>query len=199
MPGRLPRSYLLLFGFSVLPSFFARGLAVLAVLRMDQIVLYKDFRIRAYEDWSGQWLAEAKRPLTANPEYLATPSGHPTPEAAIDLVKQLIDSESNQDSPQTKPSNEDNSGSAMLDALRAEFPAHIFVPARRSATTVWVPDDDLKETAYPDYIEVTSEHRKGRVDFFRCPHCRAVFDAFPNAQPALDACVAHARICPQRR
>src|SRR5690349_17984821 len=108
------------------------GLAVLAVLRMDQIVLYKDFRIRAYEDWSGQWLAEAKRPLTANSEYLATPSGHPTPEAAIDLVKQLIDSESKQDSPQTKPSNEDNSGSAMLDALRAEFPAHIFVPARRS-------------------------------------------------------------------
>src|SRR5262245_49653467 len=109
---------------------------------MDQIVLYKDFRIRAYQDWSGQWLAEAKRPLTANPEYLGTPSGHPTSEAAIDLVKQLIDSE--RDSPQTKPSNEDNSGSAMLDALRAEFPAHIFVPARGSATTVWVPDDDLK-------------------------------------------------------
>ena len=88
MPGRLPRSYLLLFGFSVLPSFFARGLAVLAVLRMDQIVLYKDFRIRA------QWLAEAKRPLTANPEYLATPSGHPTPEAAINFIKQMIDSPS---------------------------------------------------------------------------------------------------------
>ena len=166
---------------------------------MDQIVLYKDFRIRAYQDWSGQWLAEAKKPFDTNPEYLATPSGHPTPEAAIDLVKQLIDSESKQDSPQTKPSNEDNSGSAMLDALRAEFPLHTFVPARRSAVTRWVPDDDLEETAHPDYIEVTSKHRKGRVDFFRCPHCRAIFDALPNAQPALDACVAHARTCPQRR
>jgi len=31
---------------------------------MEQIALYKDFRIRAYEDWSGQWLAEAKKPLT---------------------------------------------------------------------------------------------------------------------------------------
>jgi hypothetical protein len=28
---------------------------------MDQIVLYKGFRIGAYEDWSGQWLAEAKK------------------------------------------------------------------------------------------------------------------------------------------
>jgi hypothetical protein len=87
----------------------------------------------------------------------------------------------------------------MLDALRAEFPLHNFVPARRSAVTRWVPDDDLEETAYPDYIEVTSKHRKGRVDFFRCPHCRAIFDALPSAQPALDACVAHARTCPQRR
>jgi hypothetical protein len=98
---------------------------------MEQIALYKDFRIRAYQDWSGQWLAEAKRPFDANPEYIATPSGQPTPEAAVDLVKQLIDSESAQDSFQTKPSNEDNSGSAMLDALRAEFPAHIFVPRKR--------------------------------------------------------------------
>jgi hypothetical protein len=30
--------------------------------KMEQIALYKDFRIRAYQDWSGQWLAEAKRP-----------------------------------------------------------------------------------------------------------------------------------------
>ena len=98
---------------------------------MDQMELYKGFRIRAYQDWSGQWLAEAKRPFDANPEYIATPSGHPTPEAAVDLVMQLIDSEGTQGSPQTKPSNEDNSGSAMLDALRAEFPAHIFVPRKR--------------------------------------------------------------------
>ena len=165
---------------------------------MEQIALYKDFRIRAYQDWSGQWLAEAKKPFDTNPEYIATPFPHPTPEAAIDLVKQLIDNESKQDSPQTEPSNEDNSGSAMLDALRAEFPLHTFVPARRSAITVWVPDD-LEETAYPDYIEVTSKHRKGRVDFFRCPHCRAIFDAVPNAQLALDACVGHARTCPQRQ
>ncbi len=56
-----------------------------------------------------------------------------TPEAAVDLVEQLIVGEGTQGSPQTKPSNEDNSGSAMLAALRAEFPAHIFdnVPRKR--------------------------------------------------------------------
>src|SRR5262249_2234711 len=66
---------------------------------MDQIALYKGLRIRAYEDWSGLWLAETKRPLRLRPgvdhdatdaEYIATPSGHPTPEAAIDLIKQMI-------------------------------------------------------------------------------------------------------------
>jgi hypothetical protein len=31
---------------------------------MEQIELYKDFRIRAYEDWSGQWLAESRNRLT---------------------------------------------------------------------------------------------------------------------------------------
>jgi hypothetical protein len=100
---------------------------------MEQIALYKDFRIRAYQDWSGQWLAEAKRPFDANSKYIATPFPYPTPEAAVDLVKQLIDGEGIQGSPQTKPSNEDNSGSAMLAALRAEFPAHIFdnVPRKR--------------------------------------------------------------------
>ena len=71
---------------------------------MDQIVLYKGFRIRAYEDWSGLWLAETKKPLGRRPgagdhddtdaEYIATPSGHPTPEAAIDFIKQMIDSPS---------------------------------------------------------------------------------------------------------
>jgi len=93
---------------------------------MEQIALYKDFRIRVYQDWSGQWLAEAKKPFDTNPEYIATPFPHPTPQAAVDLVKQLIDGEGTQGSPQTKPSNEDNSGSAMLAALRTEFPAHIF-------------------------------------------------------------------------
>jgi hypothetical protein len=33
---------------------------------MEQIELYKDFRIRAYEDWSGQSLAEAKKPFDTN-------------------------------------------------------------------------------------------------------------------------------------
>ena len=98
---------------------------------MEQIALYKDFRIRAYQDWSGQWLAEAKRPFEANPDYIATPFPHPTPEAAVDLVKQLIDREGTQGGSQTKPSKEDNSGAAMLEALRAEFPAHIFVPRKR--------------------------------------------------------------------
>jgi hypothetical protein len=41
---------------------------------MDQID--KGFRIRAYEDWSGQWLAEAKTPFDTDAEYIATPSGH---------------------------------------------------------------------------------------------------------------------------
>ena len=84
---------------------------------MEKIALYKEFRIRAYQDWSGGWLAEAKKPFDANPEYIATPFPHPTPEAAIDLVKQLIDSSSTQ--AQTKPSNKDNSGLAMLAEIRA--------------------------------------------------------------------------------
>lgn len=71
---------------------------------MERMVLYKGFRIRAYEDWSGLWLAETKKPLRRRPdagdhtdtdaEYLATPSGQPTPEAAIDFIKQMIDSPS---------------------------------------------------------------------------------------------------------
>ncbi len=86
---------------------------------MEKIALYKDFRIRAYRDWSGEWLAEAKKPFDANPEYIATPFAHPTPEAAIDVLKQLIDSPSTQNSPQTKPSNKDNSALAMLAEIRA--------------------------------------------------------------------------------
>jgi len=97
---------------------------------MEQLALYKDFRIRAYQDWSEQWLAEAKRPFDRNPEYIATPFPHPTAEVAVDLVKQLIEAEGTR--PQTKKAeNEDNSGEAMLAALKAEFPAHIFVPRKR--------------------------------------------------------------------
>jgi hypothetical protein len=68
---------------------------------MEQMVLYRGFRIRAYQEWSGLWLAETKKPLVRRPgvgdhtdtdsEYLATPSGHPTPEAAVDVIKQMID------------------------------------------------------------------------------------------------------------
>jgi hypothetical protein len=35
--------------------------------KMEQITLYKGFRIRAYEDWSGLWLAETKKPLGRRP------------------------------------------------------------------------------------------------------------------------------------
>jgi hypothetical protein len=61
---------------------------------MERLELYKDFRIRAYEDWSGLWLAEAKKPFDTDAEYIATPFGHGTPEAAIALIKQMIDSSS---------------------------------------------------------------------------------------------------------
>jgi len=71
---------------------------------MDQMVLYKGFRIRAYEEWSGRWLAETKKPFGRRPgagnhddtdaEYIVTPSGHPTPQAAIDFIKQMIESRS---------------------------------------------------------------------------------------------------------
>jgi hypothetical protein len=119
-----------------LPAGLVKNARQLTGTEMEQIALYKDFRIRAYEDWSGQWLAEAKKSFDTNPEYIAAPSGHPTAEAAIAVIKQLIDSEGTRASPQTKPSNEDNSGSAMLAALRAEFPAHTFdrqrnVPRKR--------------------------------------------------------------------
>src|SRR5262249_61500634 len=70
---------------------------------MEQMVLYKGFRIRAYQDWSGEWLAETKRPIPLRPgvdhadtdaEYIATPSAHPTPAAAVNVIKQMIDSPS---------------------------------------------------------------------------------------------------------
>jgi hypothetical protein len=47
---------------------------------------------------------------------IATPFPHATPEAVVDLVKQLIDSLRTRGG-QTKHSDEDNSGSAMLAAL----------------------------------------------------------------------------------
>jgi len=61
---------------------------------LDQFELYRGFRIRTYQEWRGQWLAEAKKPFDADAEYIATPFGHPTPEAAIAFIKQMIDSPS---------------------------------------------------------------------------------------------------------
>jgi hypothetical protein len=59
---------------------------------MEQLELYKGFRLRAYEDWSGQWLAEARKfPGT---DWIATPSAHATPAAAIAFIKQMIDNAS---------------------------------------------------------------------------------------------------------
>jgi hypothetical protein len=60
---------------------------------MERLEPYKGFQIRAYEDWSGQWLAEARKAGINRPEadWIATPSGHPTPEAAINFIKQTID------------------------------------------------------------------------------------------------------------
>jgi hypothetical protein len=57
---------------------------------MERLELYKGFRLRAYDDWSGQWFAEARK--FPDTDWLATPSGHPTPEAAIAFIKQMIDS-----------------------------------------------------------------------------------------------------------
>ena len=59
---------------------------------MEQLELYKGFRLRAYEDWSGQWFAEARK--FPDTDWIVTPSSHPTPEAAIAFMKQMIDSPS---------------------------------------------------------------------------------------------------------
>jgi len=56
---------------------------------MEKLELYKGFRIRAYDDWSGQWLAEARK--FPDTDWIATPSSHPTPEAAVASIKQMID------------------------------------------------------------------------------------------------------------
>jgi hypothetical protein len=63
---------------------------------MEQMELYKGFRIRAYQEWRGQWFAEARKPSmnAPQPDWIATPSGHPTPQAAIAVIKQMIDSPS---------------------------------------------------------------------------------------------------------
>jgi hypothetical protein len=57
---------------------------------MDQIELYKGFRIRASEEWSGQWLAEAKKPFDTDAECIATP---PVTQRHT-FIKQMIDSPS---------------------------------------------------------------------------------------------------------
>jgi len=55
--------------------------------------------------------------------------------------------------------------------------------------------DSFMETAYPDYIEVTSKDAGGPVQCFRCPHCSTIFDASLDAQLALDSCIAHSKTC----
>jgi hypothetical protein len=57
---------------------------------MERLEIYKGFRLRAFDDWWGQWFAEARK--FPDPEWIATPTGHSTPEAAIDSIKQMIDS-----------------------------------------------------------------------------------------------------------
>jgi hypothetical protein len=57
------RSKFPLSGAGTPPPRLVRATAAQRKTEMDQIVLYKGFRIRAYEDWSGLWLAEAKNRL----------------------------------------------------------------------------------------------------------------------------------------
>ena len=53
---------------------------------------YKGFQIRAFQEWSGQWLAEARKPVMGiETDWISTPSGHPTPESAIAFIKQMIE------------------------------------------------------------------------------------------------------------
>jgi hypothetical protein len=71
---------------------------------MEQIELYKGFRIRAHEERPGRWLAEARKAgIDSDADWIATPSGHPTPEAAIDFIKQMINSPSTRIAPQLTP------------------------------------------------------------------------------------------------
>jgi hypothetical protein len=60
---------------------------------MERLEPYQGFQIRAYQEWSGQWLAEARKAGIERPDadYIATPSSYPTPEAAINYIKQTID------------------------------------------------------------------------------------------------------------
>jgi len=59
---------------------------------MDKIERYRGFRIRAFEERPGRWLAEARKtPINIDSVWITTPSGHLTPEAAIDVIKQIID------------------------------------------------------------------------------------------------------------
>ena len=66
---------------------------------------------------------------------------------------------------------------------------------RRNIVTRTFHSDGLMETAYSDYIEVTSKDTGGPVQSFRCPNCRAIFDASLDAQFAFDSCVAHSKTC----
>jgi hypothetical protein len=56
--------------------------------------------------------------------------------------------------------------------------------------------DNIERIRHPEYVEAVSKDTGGRVEWFECPHCSMIFDAFgAAAQMALDQCVAHARTC----
>jgi hypothetical protein len=57
---------------------------------MERMELYKSFRVRAYQDWSGQWLAETKKPVPRRPGA----SDHDDTDAEYIVIKQMIDSPS---------------------------------------------------------------------------------------------------------
>jgi hypothetical protein len=71
---------------------------------MDKTEVYKVFRIRAYEDQPGRWLAEARKtdgskididlPGIGLTDSIATPATHLTAQSAIEFIKQMVDSPS---------------------------------------------------------------------------------------------------------
>jgi hypothetical protein len=58
--------------------------------------------------------------------------------------------------------------------------------------------EDIERVRHADYVEAISKHSGGKVEWFECPHCAIIFDAFGNAQLALDTCVAQAKTCERR-
>jgi hypothetical protein len=71
---------------------------------MDKIEVYKAFRIRAFEDQPGRWLASARKtdgskididlPGIGLIDSITTPGAHLTAQSAIEFMKQMVDSPS---------------------------------------------------------------------------------------------------------